>query len=281
MKRSTMLLILVLLLALAIALSLSACSRTPTAGESRYGAGGGQSLRKGSTAPYHSPIAQNQTYQKLLGLNILLYPAPVDDPKFQPYGRARWDFDTTAFVDALKAAFQGQMGTQAVYEPAVSSLQDQPLVSEIQKSIYGDQPVQVGWTYGKNDTLDLMEYNGVTVTLVTAYPVVLFVGGKDKLDTTAWTFDTAQATAIYVPENTVVELGPNTLHSLPIRVLNSTGELTAVIAPQGLGVEAASPGSGMDQALVAKDRWVFAMPGVPGGYYAGLTGSKISINPAD
>jgi hypothetical protein len=37
----------------------------------------------------------------------------------------------------------------------------------------------------------------------------------------------------------------------------------------------------MDQALVANDRWVFALPGVPGGYFEGLTGKNKTINKVD
>lgn len=279
MKRS-LLLGVTLALLLAAGLLLAGCDRGE-GGAAGYGAGGGQSLREGSTAPYHSSIAQNQTYQQLLGLNILLYPAPADDPKFEPFGKVRWELDATEFAQSLKAAFTGQKGEQAAYEPAVAALQDLPLVAQIQETIYDGQPVQVGWTYGNNASLDLMEYNGVTVTLVTADPVVLFVGGKDKVDGTAGTFNTSDAVAIYIPENSVVELGPNTLRSMPVRVLDATGQLTAVIVPQGVGIEAAQAGQGMDQALVAKDRWVFSLPETPGGYFAGLKGSNIRIESAD
>jgi|GEM_PF-658148 len=274
-KRLTLLLTLMALLFL-----LPACNRGE-GGAAGYGAGGGQSLREGSTAPYHSPIAQDQTYQTLLGLNILLYPAPVDDAKFEPFGTPHWELDPSEFVEVMLGAFDGTMGEQAVYEPVVTALQDHPFVSEIQDAIYGGEPVQVGWIYGNNDSLDLLEYNGTTVTLVTARNVILFIGGKDKIDTETWTYGTGDTMAAYVPENTVVEVYPDTLRSMPVRVLDETGQLTAVIVPEGLGLEAVSSGDGMDQALVANDRWIFALPEVEGGYYAGLTGDSITIEPAD
>jgi Domain of unknown function (DUF4867) len=271
---------LMFLLVLAMLVSLAACSRGE-GGAAGFGAGGGQSLREGSTAPLHSSIAQDQTYQKLLGLNILLYPPPVDDPKFEPFGTAHWDLDATAFAQAMKSAFKGQMDTTAVYEPQVDALKDDPLVAQIQEKTYNGEPVQVGWIYGKNPSLDYLEYNGKPVTLVTTEPVVLFLGDKAKLDTATWKFDTGNASAFYLPANAVVTINPEVLRSAPIRVTDGTGQLTAIITPQGVGAEPASSGSGMDQALVAKDRWIFALPGIPGGYYEGLTGSNKTINKAD
>lgn len=270
---------LIILLVLTSIAALTACSRGE-GGAAGYGAGGGQSLREGSTSPLHSPIAQDQTYQTLLGLNILLYPPPVDDPKFEAYGAAYWELDPTEFVAAMRGAFTGEMGAEPVYEPQVPALQDQPLVAQISETIYGGEPVQVGWIYGNNDAFSYLEFNGVTVTLVTAENAVLFVGERASLDESTWTFDSKSARGFYVPANTVLALKPETLRSAPIRVANATGQLTAVIVPEGVALEAASPGDGIDQALVANDRWVFAFEGVEG-FYAGLTGSPTTINPVD
>jgi hypothetical protein len=264
------------LLLIIIGLTLTACSRGE-GGAAGYGAGGGKSLREGSTSPLHSPIAQDQTYQKILGLNILLYPPPVDDPKFDEFGAAFWELDPADFVEAMRAEFSGQMGDQAVYEPVVEALQDHPLVAEIQEMIYNGEPVQVGWVYGNNANLDYLELNEAPVTLITAENAVLFVGSKANLDQTAWTFDVKNANAFYIPANSVVSLKPETLHSAPVRVSEETGVLTAVIVPEGLGAETVSPGSGMDQALVSNNRWIFAFPGVMNGLFEGLTGSNKSI----
>lgn len=271
---------LMVLLTVAMLAALAACSRGE-GGAAGFGAGGGQSLREGSTAPLHSSIAQDQTYQKLLGMNILLYPPPIDDPKFEPFGAAHWDLDAAAFAQTMKSAFTGQMDTTAAFEPQVDALKDDPLVAQIQEKIYNGEPVQVGWTYGKNPSLDFLEYNGKPVTLVTSEPVVLFVGDKGKLDTATWKYDTDNTSAFYIPANTVVTLNPEVLRSAPVRVADGTGQLTAIITPQGVGAEPASPGSGMDQALVANDRWIFALPGIPGGYFEGLTGSNKTIEPVD
>jgi len=266
-----------ILFTLMVVVALSACGGR----EEGYGAGGGQSLREGSTAPYHSDIAQEQTYQTVLGLNILLYPPPIDDPKFEAFGKAYLeDLVPVEFVEFMLETFDGDMGAEAVYEPVVEALQDHPFVDQVQETIYAGEPVQVGWVYGNNDTFDSLEYNGVTVTLVTAHPVILFVGDRADMDEGTWTFDASNATAFYIPEILLVELNPDTLHSMPIQVLGETGQLTAVIVPEGVGLEDASPGDGIDQALVANDRWVFAFPDV-GDYYAGLDGSGTTIEPAD
>jgi len=268
------------LLVLAVMVGLPACGRGE-GGAAGYGAGGGQSLREGSTSPLHSSIAQDETYQKVLGLNILLYPPPVDDPKFEAFGIPYWDLDATGFVKSMKNNFNGEMSDQVVYEPKVDALQNDPLIAQIQEKIYGGKPVQVGWIYGNNAKLDFLEYNGDIVTLIPAENSVIFVGDKANLDQSSWKFDTGKVSAFFMPANSVVSIKPDTLHSAPIRVANSTGQLTAVIVPAGVGLEPATPGTGIDQALATNGRWIFALPGIAGGYYEGLTGSNKEIVPID
>ena len=268
------------LLVLAVMVGLPACGRGE-GGAAGYGAGGGQSLREGSTSPLHSSIAQDETYQKVLGLNILLYPPPVDDPKFKSFGTPYWDLDATGFVKSMKDNFKGQMSDQAVYEPKVDALQNDPLIAQIQEKIYGGKPVQVGWVYGNNAKLDFLEYNGEIVTLIPADNSVIFVGDKANLDQSSWKFDVGKTNAFFMPASSVVSLKPDTLHSAPIRVANNTGQLTAVIVPAGVGLEPATPGTGMDQALYSNGRWIFAVPGIAGGFYEGLTGSNKEIVPID
>jgi hypothetical protein len=270
MKRLPLLLIALIVIGLA-----TACGSR----ESGLGAGGGQSLREGSTAPYHSPIAQDETYQTVLGLNILLYPAPVDEPSFEPLGAPHWELDPAEFTELMRTSFTAALGEKAVYEPVVEALQDHPFIEQVQETIFGGEPVQVGWTYGNNSLLDTLQYHGVTVVLVFAEDAVLFAGPKDKFDQATGTFATSNAKAFYVPANAVIELKPGTLYSMPVRVIKSAGQLTAIILPQGTGLEPASPGSGFDQGLVANNLWIFGFP--DSGFYAGLTGNNIAIEAAD
>lgn len=267
-----------LVIVIALLAALPACGRGE-GGAAGYGAGGGQSLREGSTSPLHSSIAQDETYQKLLGLNILLYPPPVDDPKFELYGSPNWDLDATGFVKLMKDNFKGQMGDQAVYEPKVDALQNDPLIAQIQEKVFGGKPVQVGWIYGNNAKLDFMETNGENVVLIPANNMLIFAGKKSDVDPTTAKFDIGKAAAFYIPANAVVTFYTDTLRSAPLRIDQNTGALTAVIVPEGVGLEQASPGSGIDQALVAKNRWVFGQPGKSEGFFEGLTGGTKEIVP--
>lgn len=275
MKKAALILLVVILASLLVA-----CGRGGD-GETEYGAGGGQSLREGSTSPYHSDVAQDETYQTVLGLNILLYPAPVDDPKFAEYGAVHWDLDPTDFVETMESSFSGQMTETPVYEPVVAELQDHPFVAEVQDLVFGGAPVQAGWIYGQNGALDFLEFNDAQVVLIPANDIILFAGNKDKLNQTDWTYDTKDTGAFFVPDHAIVELFPTTLRSAPVRAVEETGYLVAVIAPEGTATEAVAPGQGMDQALAANNRWVFAFPEVAGDFYAGLTGSNTAIRPAD
>lgn len=225
-----------LLISLITISALVACGR----GGEGYGAGGGQSLREGSTAPYHSPIAQDETYQTVLGLNILLYPAPVDEASFDSFGSPHWDLDPSEFTQAMLDTFDGELGEDVVYEPVVEALQDHPFIAQVQDVIYEGEPVQVGWAYGNNSDLDIMYHNAVSVTLIPANDVVIFAGSESDFDEASGTFATKDATGYFTPHNSVIEIGPKALYSLPIRVIKESGQLTAVIIPVGVELEPVS-----------------------------------------
>jgi len=215
---------------------LVACGR----GEEGYGAGGGQSLREGSTAPYHSPIAQDETYQTVLGLNILLYPAPVDEESFDAFGSPYWELDPSEFTQTMLDAFDGELGDEAVYEPVVDELQDDPFITQIQDIIYEGEPIQVGWVYGNNSDLDIMYQNAVSVTLIPANDVVIFAGSNSDFDEADSTFDSKDAKAYFTPHNSIIAIRPETLFSLPVRVIKESGQLTAVIVPEGVELDPVS-----------------------------------------
>jgi len=205
--------------------------------EEGLGAGGGQSLREGSTAPYHSPIAQDETYQTVLGLNILLYPAPVDEDSFNAFGSPHWELDPSEFSQTMLDAFDGEMGEASVYEPVVETLQDDPFIAQIQDVIYDGEPVQVGWIYGNNGDLELMYHTAVSTTLIPANDIMLFAGSDGDLDAAAGTFDSKNANPYFTPHNSVIEMGPGSLFSIPIRAIKESGQLTVVITPQGVELE--------------------------------------------
>jgi hypothetical protein len=173
----------------------------------------------------------------VLGLNILLYPAPVDEDSFTAFGAPHWELDPSAFTEAMRDGFSGLMSEESVYEPIVESLQDDPFVAQVQDVIYGGDPVQVGWIFGNNGDLELMYHTTVSVTLVTAYDVVLFAGADSDLDAAAGTLDSKAATGYFSPPNSVIEMGPGSLFSVPIRAIKESGQLTAVIVPEGFELE--------------------------------------------
>lgn len=230
MKRALLLVSLLMLGALV------ACRR----GEEGLGAGGGQSLREGSTAPYHSPIAQDETYQTVLGLNILLYPAPVDEESFDAFGSPHWELDPSEFTQTMLDTFDGELGEEAVYEPVVEELLDDPFITQIQDTIYAGEPIQVGWVYGNNSDLEIMYHNAVSVTLIPANDVVIFAGSESDFDEAGSAFATKDAKAYFTPHNSVIEIGPESLFAFPVRVIKESGQLTAVIVPEGVELEPVS-----------------------------------------
>jgi hypothetical protein len=171
----------------------------------------------------------------VLGLNILLYPAPVDEETFAEYGSPHWELDPSEFTEAALEAFDGEMGEESVYEPVVETLQDEPFIAQVQDAIYDGEPVQVGWVYGNTGDLELLYHTTVSTTLIPANDIMLFVGSEN--DATGGSIDSKNTNAYFTPHNSVIEMAPGSLFSTPIRAIKESGQLTMVIVPQGSELE--------------------------------------------
>jgi hypothetical protein len=85
-----------------------------------------------------------------------------------------------------------------------------------------------------------MHNNPVSVTLIPANDVVIFVGASSDIDETAGTLASKDANGYFTPQNSVIEVGPETLYSFPARVIKESGQLTAIIVPEGVELEQVS-----------------------------------------
>ncbi|EBP4526821.1 DUF4867 domain-containing protein [Salmonella enterica subsp. enterica serovar Westminster] len=89
-------------------------------------------------------------------------------------------------------------------------------VSDIQRQIYGDMPVQAGYVCGVNTTQDGFEYHQGSEVIIAASDFFLFLGKREFMQDDA--FNGELARPFFVPAKSAIELYSTTLHYCPISI---------------------------------------------------------------
>ena len=97
----------------------------------------------------------------------------VTDPEFRKYGRVIKNVDVSELAAALKKT---ELPEGVVYEPSVAALEALPVYEELQKTTYGELPIQIGYCNGHNCKMDAMEYHRSSEINVAGTDAILLLG---------------------------------------------------------------------------------------------------------
>jgi len=215
------------------------------------------------------------------GLNIL----SVEAPEFRRYGMLLTHYDPAEMIERARAVLPSTDGV--VYETSVEALEEPcAFNTAVERQIYGEMPVQVGWCYGRNTRLGALEYHKGTEVNVCLTDVVLLVGHVQDVQ---WgdeiTYDTSLVAAFYAPAGSVIEFPAWNLHYAPIQARRDEQFATLVYLPLGTNEELIHdvPQEGESRLLYAVNKWLLAHPDVEelvdAGAYPGLVGEDIVVRP--
>lgn len=222
------------------------------------------------------------TLRALRDANPHLHILGVDAPEFRRYGALLTRYDPGAMIERARAILPES--EDVVYEPSVAALEaPSAFNTAVEREVYGEMPVQVGWCYGRNLRMGALEYHKGTEVNVCLTDVLLLVGhvqdvafAADKI-----AYDTGRVAAFFAPAGSVVELPAWNLHFAPIHVHEGEQFATLVYLPQGTNEELAHPVErvGEGRLLFAVNKWLLAHPDaqalVEAGAYPGLVGEDI------
>lgn len=200
----------------------------------------------------------------------------ITDSAFRKYGKIV-DLNLPDLGKRLDAT---EITEDVVYVPSDASLEDCAEFDDIQNSLFGGMPVQIGYCNGKNHLLNAVEYHRDSEINFTQTGAVLILGCLQDVRED-FTYDTALMEAFCVPAGTAVELYGTTLHYAPCS-LDDSGFRVAVILPRGTNTEKpqVSGKSGEDKLLTAKNKWLIAHEDSglgKEGAFVGLAGENLSI----
>lgn len=183
----------------------------------------------------------------------------VFDPAFAPYGRVLEGCDfSRADEYMLEKTDIPESGN--IYVPSVPELEESELKSDIENTLYGAMPVQIGFCNGRNTTYNGFEYHKCSEINYAVTPFMLVLG--HVWDIRDNTYDIRSAQVFFVPAGTAIEMYQTTLHLSPCRVCDE-GFKDIVILSRGTNTPLEYKKTNADPEsvlLLRRNKWVIAHP---------------------
>ena len=171
------------------------------------------------------------------------------------------------------------MPEDTIYVASDAGMEKLPVCRLIEKNLYGQLPIQVGYCNGHNKKMNAMEYHRTSEINVASTDLVLILGRQQDVEADD-TYDTAKAEAFFVPAGTVIEVYATTLHYAPCHTQNG-GFRCVVILPKGTNtdMEPVENVFSEDRLLFAKNKWLIGHEegGLPENAFIGLKGENRCI----
>ena len=197
----------------------------------------------------------------------------IHDKEFKIFGKVAGcpfiDFFTEAATDITVPE------TGCSYMASVPQFESEEALSYY-RNAFGDMDVQIGYCWGRNDTLNALEWHKSSEIHCALEDMVLLLGDMREMKDN--TFDTSKIKAFFVKKGESVEIFETTLHFCPAI---SGGKVfkNVVILPRGTNTPLLN--STEDKTLVARNKWLICHPEckkqVELGRVIGLKGENIVL----
>ncbi len=212
---------------------------------------------------------------KLKNLNKDIAFFDVHSPEFAEYGRVIEGMDVSEICETARKIEMPNEGS--VYQASVESFEALYIAKQIEDTVFGTLPAQIGYCYGHSNMLNATEWHACSELNIAVTPLVLILGKRS--DIKDGRLDSAHMKAFYVPEGTVIEVYATTLHFCPCEV-SADGFGCVVGLSAGTNIPLDAPTS--DKLLFRKNKWLLAHEDnsalIERGVVAGIYGENYKIN---
>lgn len=181
----------------------------------------------------------------------------VMDSAFKAYGRILSGFDTN---DLLAELAQKPLPSEGnIYVPSDEGLEDLAIKSQLQREIYGNMPIEIGYCNGNSNKLNALEYHKCPEVNIATEDIVLFLGKQELIEHDQ--YNSADVVAFFVPKGVMIELYGTTLHFAPCKT-TSRGFRTLVVLPKGTNEDftPAEFARVQDKTLFKINKWLLSHP---------------------
>ena len=113
----------------------------------------------------------------------------VIDPAFKSYGKVITGYDCG---ELLKAMEQTPLPEEVIYVASVPELEQLEVCQKMEKNLYGQLPIQVGYCNGHNRKLNALEYHRNSEINIAVTDLVLLIGKQQDIEAD-WTYEIGRA----------------------------------------------------------------------------------------
>lgn len=188
----------------------------------------------------------------------------VEDEAFASYGKILSGYNVQPLLSYMeKETTIPEDGN--VYVASVAEMEASAIAGELQSTVYGGMPIQIGYCNGRNSTYNGFEYHKGSEINIAVTDFMLVLG--HSYDIVNNSYDVKQAQVFFVPKGTVIEMYQTTLHLSPLRVCDA-GFKDVVILPKGTNTPLTEEEKNqknntedLEQTLLLqRNKWVIAHP---------------------
>jgi hypothetical protein len=219
------------------------------------------------------------TLNELRALNPHLDIKGVTNLAFKKYGRIITGYDFTELIKYMQDNTEiPEVGN--IYSSSEADMEAEQISKDIEKNIFGEIPIQVGYYNGISSTLDALEYHKSSELNIAVTDMLLFLGRVQ--DMVEWQYDVENLDAFFIPAGVAVELYATTLHFSPCRI-EPSGFKCIVVLPKGTNhpLEHEYDKQGENKLLFMKNKWLIVHPSreslLHRGAHLGINGANLKI----
>ena len=202
----------------------------------------------------------------------------VYDPEFKAYGKVLEGYDTKELCEAMLKIDLPAEGV--AYEPGIDSLEACAIFKPLTDRAYGGMPIQLGLCWGRNTTLNCLEYHRDSEINIGTHDFILILGLESQI--VDGQFDTGLAKAFRAPAGVPVEVFATSLHYAPCHTDFIDGFRVAIVLPKGTNTAKPdfAPACEEDKWMTARNKWLLAhaeAPEAKDGAHIGLVGENLDV----
>lgn len=219
------------------------------------------------------------TLNELRELNPDLDVKGVTNLAFKKYGRIVTGYDFTELIKYMQDNTEiPEVGT--IYSSSEAGMEAKQIAEELEKDIFGEMPIQIGYYNGRNSNLDALEYHKSNEVNIAVTDMLLFLGRVQDIHD--WQYDVKNIDAFFIPAGVAVELYATTLHFAPCKIERS-GFKCIVVLPKGTNhkLEHEYDKQGENRLLFMKNKWLLVHPSrenlLERGAYSGIIGANLEL----
>jgi len=221
--------------------------------------------------------------KKLNELNPERNIASVLDDSFKKFGMVHKGFKTDALMNYIE--HNNIVEDEIVYTADVPEMRKEiaDQLDPIMTSVYAGMEVQVGVCYGRNNTLNALEYHNGSEVYIVGADWVMMLGLDEDIKWPEGTYDSSLIKNFYAPKGSIIELKGGCMHYAATNVYQEEGfsVIVSLLKDTNTEIDFRVGNQYRDKLIIAKNTWFIAHPeyepAKKEGWHLGITGENFSF----